>query len=269
MWMKPPVIFTMLWLSIATAAEPVALRHAHAHNDYEHTRPLLDALAAGFTSVEADVHWIGGELRVAHDEANALPGRTLRTLYLEPLQNLIRTNGNRVHRQRPEFFLMLDYKASGDTAVTELHHAVTNELFLYREMLSGVQNSKLIPGPVTIVLSGSRPATVIAAEQTRWWAIDGQLPDLTNSAPAHLVPWISTSWRPTFTWTGRDAFPAEERNRLHDLVTQAHAAGRRLRFWGGPDHVEFWRGLRAEGVDLINTDQLAQLAAFLSMTKEP
>ena len=31
------------------------LTQAHAHNDYEHDRLLLDALEHGFTSVEADV----------------------------------------------------------------------------------------------------------------------------------------------------------------------------------------------------------------------
>lgn len=259
----------LLCLGTVIAAEPTALRHAHSHNDYEHPRPLLDALAAGFTSVEADVHWIDGELRVAHDRSKALPGRTLRALYLEPLRNLIRTRANRVHPQRAEFFLMLDYKASGEAAVAELHHAVTNELVSFRDILSGVQEGKATPGPVTIVLSGSRPAAVIAAEASRWWAIDGQLPDLTNRAPAHLVPWISSSWRPNFTWTGRDSLPPEERDRLRGLVAQAHAQGRRLRFWGAPDHLDSWRVLHAEGVDLINTDQLEPLAGFLKTTSAP
>ena len=31
------------------------LGQAHAHNDYYHKRPLLDALSHGFCSVEADV----------------------------------------------------------------------------------------------------------------------------------------------------------------------------------------------------------------------
>lgn len=32
----------------------IPLARAHAHNDYVHTRPLLDALEHGFTSIEAD-----------------------------------------------------------------------------------------------------------------------------------------------------------------------------------------------------------------------
>ena len=35
---------------------------AHAHNDYEHRRPLQDALDRGFNSVEADVWLVDGEL---------------------------------------------------------------------------------------------------------------------------------------------------------------------------------------------------------------
>ena len=61
------------------------LRHAHAHNDYEHPRPLLDALDHGFTSVEADVFLVDGQLLVAHDPADLDPARTLESLYLDPL----------------------------------------------------------------------------------------------------------------------------------------------------------------------------------------
>lgn len=268
--MKSLRLWILAGLSLAAAAaEPVALRHAHAHNDYEHDRPLWEALEAGFTSVEADVHWIDGELRVAHSREQARPGRTLKALYLEPLRNLIRTNAHRVNQQRPEFFLMLDYKAEAGSAALELHRAVTNELAAYREILTEVRDSQRIPGPVTVVLSGERPEKEIAAERRRWWAIDGQLPDLQQNAPSHLVPWISTSWRPTFTWTGRDEFPADQRERLRQLVAQAHAQGRLLRFWGAPDHLDFWRGLKAEGVDLINTDKLTALATFLKTTPEP
>ena len=73
------------------------LPHAHAHNDYEHPHPLLDALERGFCSVEADVHLVDGELFVAHD-ANAIkPDRTLRKLYLEPLLDRVRAHGGRAY----------------------------------------------------------------------------------------------------------------------------------------------------------------------------
>src|SRR5258708_25649063 len=39
---------------------------AHSHNDYEQRRPLLDSLALGYRSVEADIWLRDGELRVSH-----------------------------------------------------------------------------------------------------------------------------------------------------------------------------------------------------------
>ena len=56
------------WASLA--AEPTPLVHAHAHNDYEHKRPLFDALEQGFCSVEADVWLVEGKLLVAHEAAS-------------------------------------------------------------------------------------------------------------------------------------------------------------------------------------------------------
>nr|BFD86161.1 hypothetical protein StreXyl84_55620 [Streptomyces sp. Xyl84] len=71
---------------------PHPLWHAHAHNDYAHPRPLLDALDHRFNSVEADIHLVDGELLVAHDPADLDPRRTLASLYLDPLAARVRAN---------------------------------------------------------------------------------------------------------------------------------------------------------------------------------
>src|SRR5262245_58578952 len=44
----------------AADAPTTPLRQAHAHNDYEHPRPLFDALDQGFCSVEADIYLVDG-----------------------------------------------------------------------------------------------------------------------------------------------------------------------------------------------------------------
>ena len=54
------------------SAEPKPLIQAHSHNDYEHQRPLLDALDCGFCSVEADIYLVEGKLLVAHDRREQL-----------------------------------------------------------------------------------------------------------------------------------------------------------------------------------------------------
>lgn len=58
--------------------------------------------------------------------------------------------------------------------------------------------------------------------------------------------------------------PAAEQQKLRDLVARAHAQGRMVRFWGSPDCEPLWRAQFEAGVDLINTDKLAALAAFLA-----
>src|SRR5437773_8402832 len=86
-----------------SAAQPTPLIHAHAHNDYLHARPLLDALDHGFCSVEADIYLVEGQLLVAHDRDKVKPDRTLQSLYLDPLRERVRKNGGRVYPNGPEF----------------------------------------------------------------------------------------------------------------------------------------------------------------------
>src|SRR5262249_28110050 len=79
--------------SLPEGKAPRPLRHAHAHNDYEHKRPLFDALECRFCSVEADVWLVDGKLLVAHDRNQVKPERTLQSLYLDPLRERARRNG--------------------------------------------------------------------------------------------------------------------------------------------------------------------------------
>ena len=86
---RPPIAgalagYLLLTASMVFGAEqlPVPLPQAHAHNDYHHPRPLLDALDHGFCGVEADIFLVDGELLVGHDRTELKPERTLESLYL-------------------------------------------------------------------------------------------------------------------------------------------------------------------------------------------
>ncbi|HAH43669.1 MAG TPA: hypothetical protein DCM07_02215, partial [Planctomycetaceae bacterium] len=59
-----------------------------------------------------------------------------------------------------------------------------------------------------------------------------------------------------------------ERTKLREIVRQAHAAGRRVRFWATPESEELWEELIAAGVDHINTDKLEKLHDFLSQQSQ-
>ena len=94
------LLFVLLTGVTGLAAEP--LIHSHAHNDYEHKRPLFDALDNGFCSIEADIYLVEGKLLVAHNFTQVKPERTLQALYLDPLRAQIKQNGGRVYAGGPQ-----------------------------------------------------------------------------------------------------------------------------------------------------------------------
>jgi alkaline phosphatase len=56
----------------------------------------------------------------------------------------------------------------------------------------------------------------------------------------------------------------EELQRIKALAQRVHAEGKKLRLWAIPDTETAWKVLLAAGVDLINTDHLPELNAFLT-----
>ena len=268
------ILLSVLWLIPAgqlPADEPVPRPRAHAHNDYYHKRPLLDALSHGFCSVEADVYLVDGKLLVAHSRFELKPEKTLEKLYLDPLLKRVRGNtyaglgGGRVFPgyKPPPFTLLVDFKTNG----SEIYKRLQQVLPRYKEMLTHVEDGQFYQGAVTIVISGDRPREQIARSTTRYVGIDGRLGDLGSTEPAHLLPLISDRWTTHFRWRGNGPMPAEEKLKLKKIVDQAHASGRRVRFWATPENPAIWKELYDAGVDLINTDKLAELEKFLSGQK--
>lgn len=247
-------------------ARPQPLRRAHAHNDYLHQRPLHDALSHGFTSVEADIFLVDGELLVAHEPAELDPARTLRSLYLEPLLTRVKANHGSVYRgyHRP-VQLLIDIKTDGVAA----YLALDRQLRHYRRMLSTYAYGNVRLGAVTPVISGDCTARApMEAQRVRYAFYDGRLEDLGTAAPASFIPLISSNWTHSFSWRGTGQFPAAEREKLHSLVSTAHDNGQRVRFWAtpdvaGPERDAVWSELLAARVDHINTDDLAGLERFL------
>jgi len=252
----------MVLLSVRLKAQ-TPLPRAHAHNDYEHPRPLWDALDQGFCGVEADIWLVEGALLVAHDRKDVRTGRTLEALYLAPLRERARNKGGRIFPGVAEFTLLIDLKQ--DAAAT--YDVLGPLLERYRDVLTRFTDTNATPGAVTVILSGSRPIEPVKAAPERWCAIDGRLPDLESNPSPFLMPLVSDSWRPTFGWFTDGGMPAADRTRLEDLVRRAHQQGRRIRFWGLQDQEYVWRELDLAGVDLINTDKLVELRKFLESRK--
>ncbi|MFF7128704.1 phosphatidylinositol-specific phospholipase C/glycerophosphodiester phosphodiesterase family protein [Streptomyces sp. NPDC008240] len=245
---------------------PRPLWHAHAHNDYEHSRPLFDALGHRFGSVEADIFLVGDQLLIGHDSSELDPTRTLESLYLDPLAARVKANHGCVYRGwRKPLQLLIDIKTEGSSTYVELDR----HLRRYPQLFTRYAHGRVHHGPVTAVVSGDRAARVPMEAQTGRRAFyDGRLTDLGGPAPASFVPLISDNWTLNFTWLGEGPFPDAEREKLRDITGAAHARGQRIRFWATPDAAgasrdALWTELLAGGVDHLNTDDLTGLEVFL------
>jgi hypothetical protein len=266
--MRRAVIFVLLLAGFAVllsrpaaANQPAAapLLAAHAHNDYHHPRPLFDALEHGFGSIEADVWLVEGQLLVAHDRKDVKPERTLSALYLEPLRARVREQGGRVFRGGAPIVLLIDVKSEARATYV----ALDAELGRFAEMLTSFEGERVTPGAITVIVSGNRAHGEVRAQSRRFAALDGRSTELLSEAPAALYPWISENWAKLSQWRGVGPLPEADLAKLREWVTQAHARGRKLRFWNTPETPEAWRILREAGVDIIGADDLSKLRDFL------
>jgi glycerophosphoryl diester phosphodiesterase len=228
---------------------------------------LYDALAHGFNSVEADVFLVDDDLYVAHDRRDITPKRTLRRLYLEPLRERVKHNGGRVYPNPGapgQFTLLIDIK----TGAVETYETLDRILADYRDIFTSFGPDGRSDKAVLAIISGNRPREFMESQKLRYAGCDGRLTDLKSEYSADLVPMISDNWKKYFKWNGTGEMPAEEHDRLREIVQKAHEKGRLVRFWSTQDNPSpareaLWRELLSAGVDLINTDDLEGLRQFL------
>jgi len=249
----------LVWCVAASGADPTPLPRAHAHNDYAHRRPLLDALDHGFGSVEADIWLVEGRLLVAHNRSGVKSERTLQALYLDPLRERIARNGGRVYPNGPPCTLLIDVKSEARETYVVLRELLQG----YTNILTAFTPTNTVTNALTIILSGNRATRLLTEEGCRFAAVDGRLSDLAANPSPQLVPLISDNWATTFRWRGKGPLADDERQKLRQLVGQTHQQGRRIRFWAAPDNPAGWRELQQAGVDLINTDDLSGLRNWL------
>jgi hypothetical protein len=231
---------------------------AHAHNDYEHARPLLDAWDQGFCSVEADVWLVDGQLLVAHTSNSLSRARTLQALYLEPLRKRVESNSGSVHAGGPTLTLLIDFKSDA----TNTYRTLLAVLKPYEAMLTTFHPDRTETRAVTVIISGNRPREAMNAEPVRHVGYDGRLDDLDRPVSPHFMPLISDAWTKHFKWRGTGPLPDGERSKLKALADRSHDQGRRIRFWAIPDSPAAWAELLDAGVDLVNTDKLNDFKDF-------
>jgi len=236
---------------------------AHSHNDYEQAKPLFEALDHNFRSVEADVHLIGDSLFVAHGSKEIKPGRTLCSLYLDPLKKLVEQNNGSVYGNGEEVILLIDLKSEGLPTYKLLDSVLQD----YKSILTSYKEGEKIQGAVNVIVSGNRPYEYMKNQTLRYAAYDGRIEDLDKNIPSTLMPMVSDDWRLFFSWKGQGEFPSHEKELLDLFVMRASEKGYLLRFWSTPNtppeqRNAVWNELKNAGVDIIGTDEISDLQEF-------
>ncbi|HZG70133.1 MAG TPA: hypothetical protein VEY51_01230, partial [Chondromyces sp.] len=199
------------------------------------------------------------------DRVDVKPERTLQSLYLDPLKERVKRNGGTVYPgYKDDFILWIDIK-SEDKAT---YRAIHQELVRYQKMLTKFTPAGVKPGAVSVYISGNRPRDFMENQAVRYAAYDGRMTDLGTDVSHTFMPVISDNWNNHFKWMGIGEMPEAEREKLHSIVSIAHANDQQVRFWATPDmplpqREAIWQELLKAGVDFINTDDLEGLQEFL------
>ena len=238
---------------------------AHAHNDYEHERPLFDALSYNFKSIEADVFSVGDSLFVAHDFEDIKKGRTLQKLYLNPLKKRIEKNNGSVYGNGEEIILLIDIKDDGLKTYQILDRILKN----YESILTIFENGEKKTGNVMVVISGNRPFEFMESQKIRYAGFDGRLENLDSNISPTLMPLVSDNWRKYFSWDGTGEMPLDQQKTLNAYSMKAKNQGYILRFWGTPNltrsqRAAVWGELKEAEVGLTGADNLKELQHFLT-----
>ncbi|SMR47642.1 unnamed protein product [Zymoseptoria tritici ST99CH_3D1] len=262
----------------------------HSHNDYWRRVPLFEAIHYGCTSVEADVWKFDEELFVGHDTASLTRNRTLQSLYVNPLVDLldrmndpttllpsIRTTPRGIFDEAPEqsLVLLIDFKTNGaETFPLVLQHL---EPLRAKDYLTYHDGTILHSRPITIVVTGNAPFDLILNMTThRDVFFDAPLsamfepPSPLFAAPIptneqkynttnSLYASVSFTHAIGFPWRGR--LSSSQLHLLRGQIRGAHRRGLKVRYWdtpGWPVNLRdaIWGVLMEEGVDVLNVDDL-------------
>jgi len=255
------VAFLIAVGTFSCTAQSIPLPNGFAHNDYKHKHPLFDALENGFTNIEADVFLKHNKLVIGH-LCPIFVGRSLEKLYLKPLYDRVIANNGYVYANyKHPVILMIDFKTRADGTYRLLEQLLQK----YASMLTHYENGKIVDGAVTVVVSGHKPYNLLEHEQDRFAFIDDDLRHVAKDTSKHNVfTMASCKYARMLHWTGNGPMPFFERQRLCAYVALAHTMGSKVRLWASPDNKAVWDELLKCGVDLINTDHLADLRDYLT-----
>jgi hypothetical protein len=244
-------------LFLSSFASGFAQIKVHAHNDYAKKRPFFEAYEVKVAQIEADVFLVGDSLMVAHSRDEIKNTRSLRQLYLAPIDSLFQIYHHKVSADpNYTFSLMIDVKDNWET----VYPVLKREIEKYGQTFNRHQNKLAIQ----IIISGNRPATNTFHQYPKWLFFDG-LPSL-EYAPKDLkrVTMISDNFTKYSKWKGVGTLSEEDRFKLITLVKHASSLNKPLRLWAAPDVPEVWQLQLNIGARIINTDKVKLVKEYIA-----
>ena len=243
------LLFQLAVLQVCGQPKTYSTVNGHAHNDYLNTHPFITAFEKGFGSIEVDVFPVNGKLLVAHDKNKVDQLKTIDSMYIHPLSKKLETDSFRNIR------LLVDIK-----------EGYKESLVLLMESLQPISNALSVPGKqnrITILISGRRPPPSEYHQYPLYIFFDDDLRLTHDPQQWNRVGQVSLQFSRYSTWKGEGRIRGEEIQRLQLVIDSVHRAGKTIRFWGAPDNKNSWECQVKLGVDLIGTDKIEELSAYL------
>jgi alkaline phosphatase len=241
----------VLFLGTHVVAQPksYSTENAHAHNDYLNKNPFYAAYKSGFASIEVDVFPVNGTLMVAHSKKEISPANTLKKLYLDPLARELALNPER------KLKLLIDIKENYKESLDIL----MREIFPIVRYLSTKYSSR----PLTVLITGNRPPPSQYGSYPPNFFFDDDLKLVHNPEEWERVGQVSLAFGRYSSWKGIGKPAKQDVKKLRHVIDSVHQAGKTIRFWAAPDNATSWKLQKKLGVDLIGTDKVEELGAFL------
>lgn len=217
----------------------------HSHNDYWRRVPLFSAIEVGCIGVEADIWLFDEDLFVGHSVASLTRNRTLDSLYINPLldvlskQNpkmtLLPDDGSQPHGvfdTDPEqtLILLIDFKTSGSALWPHVQSAL--QPLREKNFLTRANSTHITQGPITVVGTGNTPFDLVNSEVTNPHHdvfFDAPLDEMYEGAnSADLLNVTSTTEKPPKDPMQGEA-PSEENIKMADTTKVSSEDARKRR----------------------------------------
>ena len=236
-------------LLIQLAATAALAQKIHAHNDYAQPHPFTDAYTQRADFIETDVWLQNDKLVVSHDKPQA-NAPTLDSLYLKPIAKLFEQYKGKPSPDRDYTFgLVIDVKDNAADVLPKL-------IALLQENLTSFSRSAN-PKAVQVIISGNRPKLENYLDYPLI-QFDGRPSEVYDQETLQRVALISDNFRSYSQWNGTGELSDLDRDKLKRVIKRAHNDSKPIRFWAIPDNPTGWKQLKKLGVDVINTDNVAE-----------